>query len=50
MGGAGVAVYWDFWVKRQKRYFREADWQNEPDPPAWVIKTSDDIRHAKQKH
>ena len=27
----------------------DADWQNEPDAPAWVTKMSGDIRRAKLK-
>lgn len=38
------------WLIRWKLAFgQEADWQNEPDPPAWIIKKSNDIRRAKRK-
>jgi len=39
------------WLIRWKLAFgQEADWQNEPDPPEWIVKMSSDIRRAKQKH
>ncbi len=37
------------WLVRWKLAFgQKADWQNEPDPPQWVIKMSDQIRQAKR--
>ena len=39
------------WLLRWKLAFgQQADWQKEPDPPAWVMNMSNDIRCAKQKH
>jgi peptidoglycan-N-acetylglucosamine deacetylase len=39
------------WLIRWKLAFgQKADWQNEPDPPGWVVKMSNDIRQASQKH
>jgi peptidoglycan/xylan/chitin deacetylase (PgdA/CDA1 family) len=36
------------WLVRWKLAFgQEADWQKEPDPPAWIIKASNEIRRAK---
>ena len=38
------------WLMRWKLAFgQKADWQNEPDPPAWVIKTSKEMRQAKRQ-
>jgi hypothetical protein len=42
VGSQGVS-----WLVRWKMAFGEkADWQNEPDPPAGIIKMSDDMRRA----
>ncbi len=39
------------WLIRWKLAFGQtADWQNEPDPPAWIVKMSREIRRAKRKH
>ncbi len=39
------------WLIRWKLAFgQKADWQNEPDPPTWIIKMSKNIRRAKLKH
>jgi peptidoglycan/xylan/chitin deacetylase (PgdA/CDA1 family) len=38
------------WLIRWKLAFgQKADWQNEPDPPEWIMKSSNDIRRANQK-
>lgn len=39
------------WLIRWKLAFgQKADWQNEPDPPAWIDKMATDIRRAKRKN
>lgn len=39
------------WLIRWRLAFgQKADWQNEPDPPTWVMKMSNDLRQAKQEH
>ena len=39
------------WLIRLKLAFgQKADWQNEPDPPKWIIQLSNQIRQANQKH
>lgn len=38
------------WLTRWKLAFgQEADWQNEPNPPAWIVKMASDIRRAKRR-
>jgi hypothetical protein len=37
-------------VRWKLAFGQKADWQNEPDPPDWVMKASDAIRLANQKN
>ena|SRR5579864_637678 len=38
------------WLIRWKLAFgQKADWQSEPDPPAWVLKISKEMRQAKRR-
>jgi peptidoglycan-N-acetylglucosamine deacetylase len=38
------------WLSRWKLAFgQKADWQNEPDPPAWVLKISKEMRQSKRQ-
>lgn len=38
------------WLIRWKLAFgQKADWQSEPDPPAWVLKISKEMRQAKRQ-
>lgn len=36
-------------IRWKLAFGQKADWENEPDPPAWVIKISKEMRRGKPK-
>ncbi|HVH73104.1 MAG TPA: polysaccharide deacetylase family protein, partial [Candidatus Dormibacteraeota bacterium] len=36
-------------IRWKLAFGQKADWENEPDPPAWVLKMSKELRQAKRK-